>query len=44
VDTACDNFRGHPALLWLPGAVQIFTRAIHERTRRFLNQLQWHAN
>jgi ABC-type polar amino acid transport system ATPase subunit len=23
---------------------QIFTKAIHERTRRFLNQLQWDAN
>jgi ABC-type polar amino acid transport system ATPase subunit len=23
---------------------QIFTKATHERTRRFLNQLQWDAN
>jgi ABC-type polar amino acid transport system ATPase subunit len=23
---------------------QIFTKAAHERTRRFLNQLQWDAN
>ena len=64
MDTACDNFRGHPAVLWLPGRRdRHWTKrlrnlpsgnpgpagieeleATHERTRRFLNQLQWDAN